>query len=98
MTSAVETASGHHRAWYEPVGVGSSSRTNDDSAADSMTSSMVEHFFGHHNTAAALEPSSPRDYRSTGHYSRDMLVGSRYYQHYHAATAAASHGEYNIYI
>lgn len=100
MTSAVETAPSHHRAWYETVGVPSSSRAgNEDSVSDSMTSSVVEHmssfFAAHHNSAAALDSASPRDYRSTGPYSsRDVLMSSRhYYQHSPYTSAAVSHGK-----
>lgn len=99
MTSAVETAPSHHRAWYETVGVPSSSRAgNEDSVSDSMTSTVVEHmssfFAAHHNSAAALDSASPRDYRSTGPYSsRDVLMSSRhYYQHSPYTSAAVSHG------
>ncbi|XP_065224818.1 GATA-binding factor C isoform X4 [Planococcus citri] len=99
MTSAVETAPSHHRAWYEAVGVPGSRSVNDDSVTDSMTSSVVEHmssFFAaaHHNSAAAAAlDSAPRDYRSTGSYPRDMLVSSRYYHQHspYASAAVASH-------
>lgn len=102
MTSAVETAPSHHRAWYETVGVPSASRgvVNEDSVSDSMTSSVVEHmssfFAAHHNSAAAaaLDSAGPRDYRSTGPYSRDMLASRYYHQHSpYASAAVASHGK-----
>ena len=78
MTSAVETAPSHHRAWYESVSVPSSSRGgNDESASESMA--MVEHVNSFYN---AVLDSTPRDYRSSGPYSRDVLMSSRYhYQH-----------------
>ncbi|KAL6952155.1 hypothetical protein U1Q18_049633 [Sarracenia purpurea var. burkii] len=65
MTSAVETAPSHHRAWYESVGVPGSRSVNEDSVTDSMASSVVEHmssFFAaaHHNSAAAAALIRPR--------------------------------------